>query len=61
MITYMVAKKDEEQDYGLDDFDYDGDESIKEEKEDIETEYTPEDFEDEDEEEFDSDHDFGDD
>ncbi|HNW05722.1 MAG TPA: hypothetical protein PK655_03335 [archaeon] len=56
----MVAKN-EEQDYNLDDFDYDGDECIMEEKEDIDTEYTPDDFDDEDEEEYDSDQDYSDD
>ena len=58
----MAAKKDgKDQDYDLDDFDYDGDETLREEKEDIETEYTPEDFEDEYEEEFDTDHDYSED
>lgn len=58
----MVTKKeDKETDYDLNEFDYDGDETLNEEKEDIETEYAPEDFDTEDEEEFDSDHDFGDD
>ena len=60
MLVYMVAKN-EEQDYNLDDFDYDGDEFIMEEKEDIDTEYTPDDFDDEDEEEYDSDQDYSDD
>jgi len=60
MLVYMVAKN-EEQDYNLDDFDYDGDECIMEEKEDIDTEYTPDDFDDEDEEEYDSDQDYSDD
>jgi len=56
----MVIKKTPiKTEYKLSDFDYDGDEALKEEKEDIETEYTLDDFEDE--EEFDSDHDFSDD
>lgn len=53
----MAAK--EENDYNLDDFDYDGDESMMDEEE-IDTEYSP-DYDVEDEEEYDSDQDYDDD
>lgn len=55
-----MTKEDIETDYDLNEFDYDGDEVLGEEKEDLEIEDFPEDFDDEDEEEYDSDSSYSD-
>jgi len=64
----MVAKKEDQKkksekevSYALNEFDYDGDEVLNEEKEDIEMEYNSDDFESEDEEDFDTDREYGED
>ncbi len=64
----MVAKKEDQKkksekevNYTLNEFDYDGDEVLNEEKEDIEMEYNSDDFESEDEEDFDTDREYGED